>query len=551
MKRRARLHSKRRDGKARNESRRTLIALALFGFVLTFAWSLIDGNFGGPDEVLHLDLVHEMSYAHRYPLDIAYRVDQRVGDVRNVALHGTGFGEHALAGQALRRELRPAFDDGLKVRGSHNQLIQHPPLGWIVPTIGSILIRIVSDPSTWPYDRYLLLLRFLTATQMAVVGPLIYLSARRFQFAHALAVTAAMLPFAVPQVTYVSGVINNDGMLLVVGALVSYFLARILTGDLSTKTSLALGATLGLGMLTKAWGLLLFAAIAGLYAVLLASGKRNVNREDPLLDVTGDTSARVLRSGIVVAAVALLSSAWWWIRNLVISGQIQPHRSILPDPPKGFIPRSMSSWLPRALSWIVRRFWGWFGPFAENVRLPTGLVAVATVVSVLLALAALRIRERPVRLFCQLSIALLSVNALEVLRQGRALHVEHALNQGIQGRYLFIAVPMMSIVCAAGAFRIARRWSRAFPFLTLAAVVVMQAFGLFAAFSYFWGAPTASFGERLNALASWSPLPPVVYTATWIALAAGFAYAILGTSAFALGPSTNLSPEFEARDTTR
>ncbi len=494
--------------------RRTFVGLALFGFAMTFVWSLVMPNLSGPDENLHLDLVHEMAHEHYYPLSEQYRVTQRVVNVRKLVRHGTEFGHNSLVSDAVPRQDRPAFTAGEDRRGSTNQLTQHPPLGWTAPVVGAWLVSLVSDPADWSYDSYLLLLRFFTALPMLCVGPLIYATAKRLHQSHAVCLTAAILPFAIPQLTYDSGVITNDTLLIVAGAAFAYLAARIVTRDFSVRTGVWLGIVIGLALLMKAWGLLLMPTAAFLYGALWLR--------------TAASRREIWRSCRSAAVVALGVGGWWWVRNVIVYGEIQPHRAVLKAAPDGYVPLSYQVWAPRVMGWLLHRFWGWFGPFGERVLIPGWVAVGASVLAVaLITLTFVSARSPGIRLFGIAAVGLVVVNSLEVLRQARALHVEHALMQGVQGRYLFIVVPMLCVLVAVGAGSVARDASRYLPWAGLAGVFVMQAFGLTSVVANYWGAKNAGLIDRFRSLASWSALPPAVFVVVCCALLAAAAWVVI------------------------
>ena len=167
---------------ARRQVRRTCAMLGCFGFVVAFAWSLMMPHMRGPDEFLHVDVIYEMNSAHSFSADKDDHPHSRVFVAQRIADHGDVGALHGLASEALRRGRRPAFTAPPDTRSQlKNQLSQHPPVGWALPAIGAELVGVISDPADWPYDQYLLLLRFFNALHMAVVGPLLYLALLRFK----------------------------------------------------------------------------------------------------------------------------------------------------------------------------------------------------------------------------------------------------------------------------------------------------------------------------------------------------------------------------------
>ena len=482
--------------------------LGCFGFVVAFAWSLMMPHMRGPDEFLHVDVIYEMNSAHSFSADKDYHPHSRVFVAQRIADHGDVGALHGLASEAMRRGRRPAFTAPPDTRSQlKNQLSQHPPVGWALPAIGAELVGVVSDPADWPYDQYLLLLRFFNALHMAAVGPLLYLALLRFKARHSVAVFAALLPLAIPEVPYITGVVSNDGMLLVVGALFAYLCARVATDDFSSRTSGLFGLVLGLGLLTKAWGLLLFPTVAFVYAAQVV-----VHKQQRL---------RVAMAGLITLVTGTAVGGWWWIRNLVVEGTLQPHHAVFPPTPPGFVPAGKRFWVERATSWLTTRFWGWFGTFAQGVRLPIWVVVVATVVAITLVVAGVVRAQRGELIFGVAAIGLFVVNSVEVLRQARALHVENSGWQGLQGRYMFIGVPMLAVVAALGAQRLCRNGHRWLPSAALSGIVAMQCFALYAALRAYWGPRGGSIIDSVEALAKWQAVGPTGLSVIFVLIATG------------------------------
>ncbi len=474
----------------RRRTRATLLMLACVGVAVTLLWSFAMPNFRGPDEVQHIDIIFEMTENHSFTTSRDYKPHARALVVSDIAYNGDLSSLHALGTDVIPRNKRPAFTDTPDLRSGSNQLNQHPPLGWGTAVVGSEIVGIFSEPSDWAYDKYVLLLRFFNALHMGFVGPLIYVSVRRLKGPHAVALLAGLLPLAIPMATNISGMMSNDGMLLLVGAGFAYCVARVVTGDYKIRNNVGFGLVIAAALLTKAWGLLLLPTTAFVFGSQWWVDRRH--------------RFEILLASFATGVTATVVGGWWWVRNVVVEGAVQPHHAAFRPVPEGFTPMSSWAWMRMASAWLTRRFWGWFGTFVDKVRLPLWLATLATVVALICVVFAFRRSTTAVRIFSIAGLGLFFVNSAEVLRQARALHLEHGGIQGIQGRYMFIALPMLAISSAFGAGYLARRWQRFLPLLGLVAAIVMQTLAFRAVLNKYWGPVGGSLRDQIWALRQWT-----------------------------------------------
>lgn len=477
---------------------RLVVLLGLFGFLLAIGWSLLTPAFLGPDELAHADIVYEQQATGTYPTDPSYRVHDRLRQAQRLTVNVT----HRTADDPLAR-MRPTLDSWPDARIGWNQMTQHPPFGYALPAVTLRLLRAVSDPASWPYDRFLFTARALSALALVPVPLLVVATARRLRLSWPTATAAALLPFAVPQLTYVGGVVTNDTMLVLLGAATAYLVARVVTGDRSVGAAVVLGVVVGLALLTKAFSLMLFPAVGVAYVPRLR---------------TPAAWRLAARRIAVFTGVATLTGGWWWVRNVVRDGTVQPQRAVFPDRPPGFVAQPMGAWLRHFGRVLAGRFWGSFGPLADGVRLAPAIVAIATIAAVALIVVAFAGADAPARHFGLVIVVLGGLVTASVLTGARRLHVDHALDaSGIQGRYLFLVVPGLAVLAAlgaehlAGTHRIARN---RLPFGAIVVVALMQLLGARAMAGAYWGAPGANVVDRVRALVAWSPLPAGI-VAVW------------------------------------
>lgn len=113
---------------------------------------------------------------------------------------------------------------------------------------------------------------------------------------------AALVAFT-PQFLYLSGSVNNDNLIAPLCTLVVWLLAGLLRGKASSKRLVALGALMGLALLTK-WTALALLPLAGLALGYRAWRSRSW--------------AQLLHEGALVFGLAALLSGWSFVRNQVL-----------------------------------------------------------------------------------------------------------------------------------------------------------------------------------------------------------------------------------------
>ncbi len=168
-----------------------------------------------------------------------------------------------------------------------------------------------TDSQTFPYNGTALTVHLLrlwsialalcTVTVMWLLG--------RTLWPDDLTRMAAMLSIAVlnPMFLYLAGAVNNDHLIILFGTLILWLSVCALRDGFAWKTTVFIGLTWGLALLSKLTGLIL-AVPWGVALVLTARQHRDV-----LLFISRFAA---------VVGIALALSGWWFVRNLLLYGEL-------------------------------------------------------------------------------------------------------------------------------------------------------------------------------------------------------------------------------------
>ncbi len=232
--------------------------------------------------------------------------------------------------------------------------------------------RFIHDPRVegWPWHGYALavhLARFASTLMAAVAVAALWALLRTVMPERPWIAWAAAALFALnPQHLHLAGSLTNDNSMNALAAVTLWLLARILDGhdDRPTRYGLALAA--GLAPLAKLSGLALLGFV-GLTLTWAAWRRRDLS----LPRWTGvplDLSFLV-RTGVPVAASALILSGWWYARNIQLYGSLTGLDYMLPEGiRRDFNPERWLRGMPAELYGMWRSSWGLFGWF--TIMLP-------------------------------------------------------------------------------------------------------------------------------------------------------------------------------------
>jgi hypothetical protein len=288
--------------------------------------------------------------------------------------------------------------------------------------------------------------------------------------------TSALCVAFLPQFGFISGVVNNDNLLITLASLELYLLARSLRRGLTLRLALLIGVVLALGYLAKP-SMAAFGPVAAGVLLWPAVRKRNVRL--------------LVAPAVALGAFALVALAWTGIAALtdrgvtaVSTANAQPFslHDYLSYLHHFYVPGSNDKWFGAATpvySVWMHSFFATFGwsdtQFPERVY--KVLTGICIAVAVLIVIAAWRERRAARR-----ALPILVAGAASVVLLLLFLHLAFYLNfagyPSEQGRYLLPLVPLFGAAIAASTLALGRRWA------PLLASFYVTALGCFTLFSY-------------------------------------------------------------------
>ncbi len=253
---------------------------------------------------------------------------------------------------------------------------------------------------------------------------------------------AALVAF-IPQFLFLSASINNDNLVILVSSWVLVLLAACIRSERlpAWPSLLALGVLLGLGVLAKFSGLLLWPLAAG---TLLWLAWRPVAQHT--------SQRRGLRwlalASLLVFGVALLICGWWWMRNQQLYGdlsglsahlEIMGTRRRLPSRPRAILAEFKGF---RYSFWAL---FGWFNILAPKpfYWIMDGLVVLGVVGFALFLLRSFRRLRRSAGVAIVMLAAWSAIVAVGVLRWTM-------VTPASQGRLLYPALGAIALFLITG-----------------------------------------------------------------------------------------------------
>ncbi len=330
--------------------RRSIVRVGAVGALVCAAFALTTPPFQAPDEMVHLQYAELLADQQALP-----QTTEQKGDITSpqgqAALFGVATGRvafspdrrppwSAVEDRALDAKLKTLPSGGAV--DSWTNASSQPPTYYAVVAVaqkiagGSILDRLL-------IGRLISALLFGLAAAGAVA-----FAREAVPRAGGIAVAGGLLVATLPMFGFVGGSINPDALLVAVAAWMLAVLARILRRGPTVRLGLALGALVGLGMVSKVIFAGLLPAVALGAVVILVRGARK----------DGDLKTALLTVGAalgVAAAVALPYLGW-----AILSG-----RGLTFGPPG---PPAPVFGIRENVTYAVELFAGQFGPVMDRIN---------------------------------------------------------------------------------------------------------------------------------------------------------------------------------------
>lgn len=284
--------------------------------------------------------------------------------------------------------------------------------------------------------------RFMGVLMGAVTVSLTYtLASEAWPGSEPAPLLAAGLVAFNPQFLFISGSVNNDTLMALVGAWLLLIAVRVVRHGLTPRRVATLAAITALALLTKLSGLSFLPLVGG---VLIVHGWRR-------RDWRGAT-----RAALLIVAACIVFAGWWYARNLRLYGDptaLAAHLSIMP--------RRDIALLDLRHEWqgLWQSYWAMFGWF--NVPAPRGVYAFYAALSALAAagLAAWVVVKTRRREWA--TLALPGLLAVQIAVTFASLVRWSLLTYGSQGRLLFPVIAAIAVLMAGGLTRLlSERWQR-------------------------------------------------------------------------------------------
>lgn len=232
-----------------------LILLTVAWVALMTVWALVTPAFGAPREADTVDAIFRVALGGGWP---ATGQMHALNATRWILSDGllTPTSDHASIAQLLAQHPGDAPE--------LNAMAQHPVT---VFAVGAVLLRAVGWASL-RWDETVLLLRAVDVVLLAPLPALVFATARRFRMGPIAAACTPVLLFAVPQLAQTGGSVSVWAPMTLLCALVVWLSSRVLSGDSSWRTIVALAVVAGVATATTAAGLLtvVFAVVALVFA---------------------------------------------------------------------------------------------------------------------------------------------------------------------------------------------------------------------------------------------------------------------------------------------
>jgi small subunit ribosomal protein S36 len=468
---------------------------------LMCVYALLFPPYTGFDEPQHVDMTIAVQHGEAWPWPGPGQLPLSVGvaESSNPVYFGP-LSRHPYTNDPYpddRNSLEELGGRAPSTKNYPNQMVQHPPAFYVM---GAGLLALLPGDADWPYDRVVGVLRLLSIALLAPLPLLAFHAASRLTASQPTAVTAAALSLAIPGLTRVGANVQNDNLLILAASGLLLALVRVVTGDLSLRTAVAVGLLTSLALLTKGFALVLPVVVLVAYAA---------NRRG------------WWRSAAVALAVGAVGGSWYLV-NLLRFGTLQPEGlgavadADFRGPQTPGVVRPLTTYVSTVAQTLDRRFWGAIGT-PDSPGLAPRVCWLLTAVAVVLAVVAVMTLKRR-RLALGMLLLPVPLTLLVVVAGSLPWYRFNGRLPGVQGRYLYPCVLGLLVVCAVGLVALLRRRARLAPVLAVLFALVMQAWALSIMLREYW-VPGSDLAAGADGVLHWSPWPAPVTVLPFAAVA--------------------------------
>lgn len=397
------------------------------------------------------------------------------------------------------------------------QMVQHPPLYY---AINAGVLHVLPSAGTTRWDVWVGVMRLVSVALMTLLPLVLWAGAVVLTRDRTSGLVAALVPFAVPQLSHIGSVVNNDSAVIIFSSLATLGLACVLRGDTSRRTAIFLGVSTGLALFSKSLSLVLVPMVVAAYALRPGVLPRRGGFVGTLREAV--RPKRLLRSPAVLAlVVAFVCGGWWYAFQLYRTGSVQPG---IPEFPGGFRVSGRLEFFDNAWRLIVQRYWGSIGWYEVNIPFRYAVGATVLLVAVLV-IAVIRVRTTRARLTLLLLLWPTVAITGFVIANSYGFYQHYGRVLGLQGRYLFLGIGGVALVLAAAVRMLppaVRRWA---PIALAVIAVILQSVMVRHVLDVFWVPPGRGLRQAWDSLAANTVWPPawiqVVLALTIVVLLVG------------------------------
>jgi len=461
-----------------------LLLLTLLNGLL---WAAATPLFQGPDEDGHFAAVQFVAEHLRLPGHAdGFRADELVlaADLADVGkLHNhpelrQAFGAAATGpNEAELRALDPALRTSYAL-GAPGKLNHTSPLYYM---LGAVVYRLAYGADL--PGRVFAVRLFSVVLLVLMVGASYFVAREALPGQRDAALTIAALVAFQPMLAFVGSVVNNDILLNLLATAAIWVLLRVWRQGINARRAVALGATLGLGMLAKP-------LIAGLALPVAWVFAREWWRRR-------GARWQVVKLGLLALAVALVLCGWWLVRSFDLNdgelymNEVKKGYRVIVEPffdYRGHPWQHAVDYYASILGGVWSSFWAAFGwldtPSAPAYYRIFDAVALLGLLGLAVYLAQVARR----RAWAEAGVPLLLLAV--VLAPVIMMHVydytywsEYGVGRGLQGRYFFGQMAALFVLLLTGLLALLpRRWHGAGHLALRVGIVAANFYGLLQAF---------------------------------------------------------------------